>query len=88
MEASTLLNIELKAVVIKMLTELSANYNGMKREIKAINKSQTEKKNDISDMKNTMEGISRLDEAEDWITDLEEKVEIKTQLEHQFEQVI
>ena len=44
----------------------------MKKEIETINMGQEEIKNTISELKNTVEGIkSRLDEAEDWIIDLE-----------------
>ena len=46
----------------------------MKKEIKTINKGQEEMKNRISELKNTGEGIkSRLDEAEDQISELEDK---------------
>ena len=47
----------------------------MKEDIETINKSQQEMKNTISEL-NTVEGIkSRLDEAEDRIMELEDKVE-------------
>ena len=49
----------------------------MKKEIETINKGQEEMKNTISEL-NTVEGIkSRLNEAEDWIGKLEDKVEKK-----------
>ena len=52
------------------------NYNSMKKEIETINKNQGEMKNTISEIKNILEGItSRLDEAENWISELEHKVE-------------
>ena len=39
-------------------------------------------KNTISELKNTIEGIKiRLDEAEDWISELEEQIERNTQKE-------
>ena len=39
-------------------------------------------KNTISELKNIVEGIkSRLDEADDWISELEDKVEKSTQKE-------
>ena len=54
----------------------------MKKEIETINKGQEEMKNIISELQNTVEGIkSRLDEAEDWISELEDKVEKNTQKE-------
>ena len=58
----------------------------MKKEIETINKGQEEMKHTISELKNTVEGIkSRLDEAEDWISELQGKVEISTQNEHEKE---
>ena len=87
MEAAKLSNIEFKLMVIKMpkeLTELSENYNSMKKEIETITKNQEEMNNKISEIKNTLEGItSRLDEAEDRISELEFKVEKNTQIEQE-----
>ena len=41
-------------------------------------------KNNISELENTVEGMkSRLDEAEDWISELEDKVEKNTQKEQE-----
>ena len=77
-----------------MLKELSENYKehhgsyrnlmgttvAWKKDIETMNKMQEIKKNKISEMKNTLEGIkSRLDEPDDWITELEDKVEINIQ---------
>ena len=46
----------------------------MKKEIETINRGQEERKNTISELKTTAEGIkSRLDEAEDGISELEDK---------------
>ena len=43
-------------------------------------------KNIISELKNTAEGIkTKLNEAEDWISELEDKVEKNTQNEHEKE---
>ena len=66
-------DIEFKIMIIKMLkelthsyTELSENYNNMKKETETININQGEMNNKIAKIKNTLEGItSRLDEAED-----------------------
>ena len=89
-EASQLSDIEFKAVVIRILNELTENYQklqgnyneltanciNMKKERATINKGQEEIKNTISELKKTVEGIkSRLDEAEDQISKLEDKVE-------------
>ena len=50
----------------------------MKKGIETIKKDQWEVKNAISSINNTLEGLnSRWDEAEDWISDLEDKVEKK-----------
>ena len=46
-------------------------------------------KNTISELKNTVKGIKRrLDEAEDWICELEDKVEKNTQNEQEKEKRI
>ena len=68
---------EFKRIVIRVLKELSENY--MKKDIETIKKSQSE-------MKNTLEGInSRLGEAEDRISDFEDKVAENTQSDQQKE---
>ena len=59
--------------------ELSANYINMKKEIENNNMNQEEMKNTITQLKNTGEGIkSRIDEPDDQISELEDKVEKKT----------
>ena len=88
-EASQLSDVEYKTMVIRKLNELSvnyqklqgnyeeltANYNSIKKDIETINKDQKEVKNTIFELKNTGEVIKiRLDEAEDWISELEDKV--------------
>ena len=93
MEVTKLSDIELNLMFIKMLKELtdnykelSENYNSMKKEIETVNKNQEEMNNNISETKNRPQGIiSRLDEAEDWICELEGKVERNTQVEQQHE---
>lgn len=70
-------------MVIRMIKELSENYkvfsgncNNMKTYIDTIKRNQSELKNTIPEMKNTLEVIKdRLDEEEDWIINLEYKVE-------------
>ena len=47
-EASNLSDTELK-MVVRVLKELSGNYNSIKKEIKTINKNQEEMKNTISE---------------------------------------
>ena len=61
----------------------------MRKDIETKNKDQSEIKNAISEIKNPLEGInSRLDEAEDWISDLEDNAEKNTQAEQQKEKRI
>ena len=51
----------------------------MNEEIEPINKGQEKMKNTISELNSKGEGIkSRLDEAEHWTSELEDKVEKKT----------
>ena len=78
-EASNLSDIEFKVMVIRMLKELSENYEklygnykelsgnhiSMKKYVETMNKIQEEMKNTISKMKNMLENIrNRLDETE------------------------
>ena len=42
-------------MVIRMLKELSDNYNSMKKDIETIKKNQSEIENTISAMRNTLE---------------------------------
>ena len=49
----------------KKFKEHPVNYTSMKKDIETINKSQEEMKNKISEMKNTEQIKSRLDEAKD-----------------------
>ena len=56
----------------------------MKKDIEAMKKDQSQIKNAISEINNTLEGIiSKLDEAEDWNSNLEDKVEKNNQSEQQ-----
>ena len=78
MEVTKLSDTEFKIMVIRMLKEhtdykeLSENYIGMKKEIETINKNQEEMNNKISEIKNTLEGITtRLDKAEDRIREFD-----------------
>lgn len=63
MDVNNLSDMKFKVMDIRMLSELSMNYNNIKQEIGTINKIQSEVKNNISDIKNKPEGIkSRLNE--------------------------
>ena len=60
----------------------------MKKDIETINKSQGEMKNTISEMKNIVKGIKiKLDEAEDWTSELDYKVEKNSQTEQEKEKI-
>ena len=53
-------------MVIRMLKELSGNYNSMKKDRETMNKNQLEIQDEISEMKNILGGIeSRIDRADD-----------------------
>ena len=99
-EARQLSDIELKAIFIRKLNELTENYQklqgnyseytenyiSMEKEIESMNKCQEEMKNAIFELKNSVEEIeSRLDEAEDQINELEDKVGKNTQKEQEKE---
>ena len=74
METSNLADIKFKVMIIRIL-------NCMKKDIETIKRDQSEKKNAISEVNNTLGGISsKLDEAEDQISNLEEnKVDKNTE---------
>ena len=57
METRNLSDIKFKVMIIRML-------NSMKKNIKTTNKDELEMKNVVSEIKNTLGGINRLDEAE------------------------
>lgn len=74
-------------MVLKELSEdykkLSRNYSSINNETETSNQNHTEN-NNISDIKNTREIIKiRFNEAEDQINNLEDKIEINTNLEQQ-----
>ena len=93
MGVTKLYNIEFKIMVIKLLKEftdncreLSENYKSIKKEIETINKKKEEMNNKILEIENTPEGItSSLDEEDDWISELMDKVEKNTQREQEKE---
>lgn len=77
MEASNVTDIELENMVIKILKELSENYNSMKKDNEPIKSNQSEK-NTTSEMNNTLEGINHRLDAENQISNLEDTVEKNT----------
>ena len=71
MEISNLSDAEFKALVIRMLKELSENLN-------CIKKIQSEMKDSLSEIKNNVQGNnSRVDEAKNQINDLEHRKQKK-----------
>ena len=52
MEASKIPDTEFKTRVIKVLKELSENFNSIKKDMEIIKKNQSEIKDTLTDMKN------------------------------------
>ena len=52
MEASKIPDTEFKTIVIKVLKELSENFNSIKKDMEIIKKNQSEIKDTLTDMKN------------------------------------
>ena len=63
---SNLLDVELKTLVIRML-------KGLKEDLSSIKKTQSETKDTLIEIKNNLQGNSRMDEAKNQINDLEHK---------------
>ena len=79
MELRNLSDAEFKTLVIRMLKELSENFNSIK-------KIQSEMKNTLIEIKNNLQGNnSRVDEAKNQINDLKHKEEKNNQSEQQEE---
>ena len=86
MEASKLLDIEFKTKVMRMLKELSENFNSMKKDIETIKKKKEPVRNKeyITEMKNNLQGINNgVDEAENQISNLEYNKAKNTEAEQQ-----
>ena len=81
-EISNLLNTEFKALVIRMLKELTGYFNSIK-------KTQAEMKITLSEIKKNLQGTNDgVDEAENQVNDLEHKEEKNIQSEQQEEKRI
>ena len=71
-------------MIVKMIQNLGNRIDKMQeifnKDIEELKRSQAMMKNTINEIKNTLEGInSRITEAEEWVSDLEDKiVEITT----------
>ena len=69
METSNLLDAEIKTLVVRMLKEMNEDNNPV-----LIKKTQSKIKDKLIGMKNNLQGInSRVDEAENQISDLQYK---------------
>lgn len=93
MEISNLLDKELEAMVIKMLTKHgkrmnkhSEKFNKERENIRKYKTEAKELKNTITELKNTLEDFnSRLDEVEAWISEPKDNAMETTQIEQQKE---
>ena len=82
MEISNLADAEFKTLVIRILKKLSEDLNSIK-------KIQSETKDTLIEIKDNLQGInSRVDEAEDQISDVEHKKTENNQSEQQEEKRI
>ena len=83
MELDNLPKKEFRVMTVKMIQELGKRMDAQReklqevlnKELENIESNQTELKNTITEMKNTLEGInSRINEAEEWVSQLEDRV--------------
>ena len=82
METSNLLDAEFKMLAIRMLSELSENFNSIKKGRETIKKNQSEMKDILTEKKNNSQEInSTIDKAENQISNLEYKEAKNTQSE-------
>ena len=89
-EMGKLLEKELRKMIVKIIQDLRKRMgdkdwedtrNVSKRPRRT--KEQTEMKNKITEVKNTLEGIdSRITEAEEWISDMEDRMVITVTEQH------
>ena len=81
MEIGNLPKKELRVMIVKMIQDLGKRMEAQTEKIQEMlerarrSKEQTEMNNTITEMKNTLEGInSRKNEAEEWISELEDRM--------------
>ena len=83
-EIGSLLEKEFRIMIVKMIQNLGNRTDKIQeifnRDLEELKRTQAMMKNKINEIKNTLEGInSRITEAEEWTSDLEDKiVEITT----------
>ena len=82
-EISNLPEKEFRIMIVKMIQDLGKRMEAkiekmqemLSKDLEEIKNKQTEMKNTITEMKTTLEGInSRVTEAEEWISDLEDRM--------------
>ena len=82
-----MLDKEFKTLLIKMLTDVNTDH--FNKELENIKKTQSKKDNLISEIKSTLETMnSRLNDTEEHISDLEDRIMEITQSEEQTERQI
>ena len=82
-----MLDKEFKTLLIKMLTDVNTDH--FNKELENIKKTQSKKDNLISEIKSTLETKnSRLNDTEEHISDLEDRIMEITQSEEQTERQI
>ena len=72
-----------RVMIVKMIQNLGNRIDKIQetfnKDLEELKSKQTMMNNTINEIKNTLEGINRITEAEEWISDLEDKiVEITT----------
>ena len=83
-EIGSLPEKEFKIMIVKMIQNLGNRIDKMQetcnKDVEELKRNQAMMKNTINEIKNTLERInSRINEAEEWVSDLEDKiVEITT----------
>ena len=74
---------EFRIMIVKMIKDLGKRMEAkiekmqemFNKDLEELKNKQTETKNTITEMKNTLEGInSRITEAEEWVSDLEDRM--------------
>lgn len=89
MEISNLPDIELKVMVIRMLNKLESRIEELRehfRKFKNVIKNQSEMKNKVTEMNNTLEGInSNTVNTKEQVSDLKDRIVEITQSQQQNE---
>ena len=78
-EIGSLPEKEFRVMIVKMIQNLGNRIDKMQetlnKDVEELKRNQATMKNTINEIKNTLDGInSRMTEAEEWISDLEDKI--------------